>query len=50
VLALLIGLAALVPAITTFGVGAGLVALWVLPMALLGVVLGAERILSHFAR
>jgi hypothetical protein len=48
--ALLVGLAAVVPAVTRFGVGAGLAAVWVLPMALLGVVLAAERVLAHFAK
>jgi hypothetical protein len=49
-LAFLVGIAAFVNIVTVFGLGAALVAVWALPMLVLAVVLGAERLLVHFAK
>jgi hypothetical protein len=49
-LAFVLGLAGLVNVVSTYGVGAGLVGIWVLPMLVLGVVLAAERVLVRFAK
>jgi len=49
-LAFLVGILALVNIVAMFGLGAGLVAVWALPMLVLAVVLGAERLLVHFAK
>jgi len=48
--AFVLGVVLLVNVVSTFGIGAGLVAVWVLPMLVLGVVLGAERVLVRFAK
>jgi hypothetical protein len=49
-LAFLLGILGLVIVVQTFGVGAGLLAVWALPMLVLGVVLAAERVLVRFAK
>jgi hypothetical protein len=49
-LAFVLGAVALVNVVMAFGLGAGLIAAWVLPMFVLAVVLGAERVLVHFAK
>jgi hypothetical protein len=48
--AFILGVVALVNVVAVFGLGAGLVAVWALPMLVLAVVLGAERLLVHFAK
>jgi hypothetical protein len=48
-IAFALGLVGLVNVVTTFGVGAALLAVWALPMLVLAVVLGAERLLVRFA-
>lgn len=50
VLTLAIGVFGLVRAVDEFGVGAGVALAWALPMCVLGVVLGAEKVLLHFTR
>ena len=50
VVALVLGLIASVGIVTEFGVGAGLALVWALPMLVLGVVLGAEKVFVHFAK
>jgi hypothetical protein len=48
-LAFVLGVVGLVNVVSTFGLGAALVAVWALPMLVLAVVLGAARLLVRFA-
>jgi hypothetical protein len=49
-LAFVLGVVLLVNVVSMFGLGAGLLGIWALPMLVLGVVLGAERVLVRFAK
>jgi hypothetical protein len=49
-LAFLLGIVGLVAVIVSFGVGAGLLAVWALPMLVFGVVLATEHVLVRFAK
>jgi hypothetical protein len=49
-LAFALGLVGLASVVSTFGLGAALAAAWALPMLVLAVVLGAERVLVRFAK
>ena len=50
VVALVLGVVGLVGVVNEFGVGAGLALVWALPMLVLGIVLGAEKVLLHFTK
>jgi hypothetical protein len=49
-LAFLLGILGLIAVVESYGLGAGLLAVWALPMLVLGVVLAAERVLVRFAK
>jgi hypothetical protein len=49
-LAFLLGVLGCITVVSTFGLGAGILAVWAVPMLVLGVVLAAERVLVRFAK